>query len=207
MTFWKIADNRISCLISKAEIEALGYTLTDITHNKERTEEFLNMILEKGEEALGVDMEGEIQGFSGTFLPDGSLLLLISCGDREAAVESGSAVESQYKKLFPEMPDKGSPILPYQVLFSELDDAIRFCSVFGSGRADASRLYENEEIYYLIIEFQNTEEGRQAAQSIILAEEFGGMVETDAISEQYLQEHEKCLIREHAVETLCRMEA
>lgn len=207
MTFWKIADNRISCLISKAEIEALGYTLTDITHNKERTEEFLNMILEKGEEALGVDMEGEIQGFAGTFLPDGSLLLLISCGDREAAGDGGNAAENQYKKLFPEIPDEGAPILSYQILFSELDDAIRFCSIFGIGRADTSRLYEHDEVYYLMVEFQNTEEGKQAAKSIILAEEFGGMVETDAISEQYLQEHEKCLIKERAVETLCRMEA
>lgn len=206
MTFWKIADNRISCLISKEEIEALGYSLVDITHNKERTEEFLNMVLEKGEEALGVSMEGGIQGFAGTFLPDGSLLLLISCGNREISGDEESVPENQYRKLFPEMPDEGAPILAYQILFSSLDDAIRFCSVFGSGRTDTSRLYENEEIYYLMMDFQNTEEGKQAAKSTILAEEFGGMVEIDAISEQYLQEHEKCLIKEHAVETLCRME-
>ena len=41
MTFWKVSDTRMNCLITEAEIAALGYSLEDLTQDRERTEEFL----------------------------------------------------------------------------------------------------------------------------------------------------------------------
>ena len=58
-----------------------------------------------------------------------------------------------------------------------------------------------------MMDFNNTEEGRDAARSIIVAEEFGGLVEQNAISELFLNEHEKCLIKECAIEKLCEMDS
>ena len=40
MTFWKVSDTRMNCLITEAEIAALGYSLEDLTQDRERTEEF-----------------------------------------------------------------------------------------------------------------------------------------------------------------------
>ena len=48
MTFWKVSDTRMNCLITEAEIAALGYSLEDLTQDRERTEEFLNLLLKKG---------------------------------------------------------------------------------------------------------------------------------------------------------------
>ena len=50
MTFWKVSDTRMNCLITEAEIAALGYSLEDLTQDRERTEEFLNLLLKKGKE-------------------------------------------------------------------------------------------------------------------------------------------------------------
>lgn len=60
-------------------------------------------------------------------------------------------------------------------------------------------------IYYLMVDFPNTEDGNKKAQRIVSAGEFGGMVEKDAISEAYLNEHEKCLLNKDAINILCKM--
>ena len=88
MTFWKVSDTRMNCLITEAEIAALGYSLEDLTPGQERTEEFfLNLLLKKGKEVLGLNIDNGIQGFYGAFLPDRSLMLSISC-QAENSLES-----------------------------------------------------------------------------------------------------------------------
>ena len=57
MTFWKVSDTRMNCLITEAEIAALGYSLEDLTQDRERTEEFLNLLLKKGKEVLGLNTD------------------------------------------------------------------------------------------------------------------------------------------------------
>ena len=56
-----------------------------------------------------------------------------------------------------------------------------------------------------MVDFPNTEDGHKKAQRIVSAGEFGGMVEKDAISEAYLNEHEKCLLNKDAINILCKM--
>ena len=48
MTFWKITDTRMICLISHQEIQALGYDLAELTQNQERTQEFLDILVKWG---------------------------------------------------------------------------------------------------------------------------------------------------------------
>ena len=58
MTFWKIRDTRMNCRISHQEIQDLGYNILELTQNREKTQEFLNLLLEKGKEVLGMPVEG-----------------------------------------------------------------------------------------------------------------------------------------------------
>ena len=171
MTFWKVSDTRMNCLITEAEIAALGYSLEDLTQDRERTEEFLNLLLKKGKEVLGLNTDNGIQGFYGAFLPDSS--------EKET--------------------------VRWQILFPSLDNAIDFCKILGYGQASESRLYKDDGVYYLMVDFPNTEDGNKKAQRIVSAGEFGGMVEKDAISEAYLNEHEKCLLNKDAINILCKM--
>ena len=201
MTFWKISETRMNCVITQEEIEILGYSLEDLIQDKERAREFLNMLREKGNEVLGMRTEGNITNFFGAFLPDRSLLLSISCGEEG---EQTDMSQRGRKELLEVSEEK---LLSYQILFYDMDQMIQFCGVFGGGKAIDSRLYENDEIYYLMMDFDNTEEGRNAARSIASAEEFGGMIEQNAISELFLNEHERCLIKECAVEKLCEMDS
>lgn len=207
MTFWKITDTRMNCLISHQEIQALGYDLTELTQNQERTQEFLDILVKKGKEVLGINIDNGVQSFYGTFLPDKSLLLSISCGEIEEELEEEEIAKLQREYRLPLLPledgDAESSIITYQILFPSLDYVIQFCEVYGTGQTAQSRLYVYDDIYYLIMEFENTKEGRSAANKIIGAEEFGGLVEKEAISEIFLKEHESCVIAEGAVEALC----
>ena len=206
MTFWKISDTRMNCLITEAEIIALGYSLEDLTESKERTEEFLNLLLKKGIEVLGIQADSHVQGFYGAFLPDRSLMLSISCqSDHDPMPEALHPSISSDSGLLPEPEDKDKAASSWQILFPSLDNAISFCNVFGTGQASESRLYKDEGVYYLIVDFPNTDDGNKNAQRIVSAGEFGGMVEKDAISETYLNEHEKCILDQDAIETLCKM--
>ena len=204
MTFWKVSDTRMNCLITEAEIAALGYSLEDLTQDRERTEEFLNLLLKKGKEVLGLNTDNGIQGFYGAFLPDRSLMLSISC-QAENSLESIQKDGSEASGMLIEPDSSEKETVRWQILFPSLDNAINFCKILGYGQASESRLYKDDGVYYLMVDFPNTEDGNKKAQLIISACEFGGMVEKDAISEAYLNEHEKCLLNKDAINILCKM--
>ena len=192
MTFWKITETKMNCLITQEEIEILGYSMEELMQNHERTKEFLNLLLEKGCEVLNMQVSGDVTSFYGALLPDRSLLLSIACEEEKQKANQLQRVKEELTS------EDAAECLSYQIVFPELDHMIQFCGAFGAGKAAESRLYENDRMYYLMMDFNNTEEGRDAARSIIVAEEFGGLVEQNAISELFLNEHEKCLIKECA---------
>ena len=203
MTFWKITDTRMNCLISNQEIRALGYNLTELSQNRERTQEFLDILVKKGKEVLGLNTENGVQSFYGAFLPDKSLLLSISCAIIEDELEALEEAEQNMHRLLREFnKEEEGPVLTYQLLFPSLDNVIQFCRVFGPNKEARSSLYKYDEIYYLMVDFINTPEGRRHAGELVTACEFDGIVEKDVISEVFLKEHEKCMIEENAIEKL-----
>lgn len=223
MTFWKVSDTKMNCLITQEEIETLGFHIEELMSNRERTTELLDLLAMKGKEALGMDLQMGVQSFYGAFLPDRSLLLSITCGAAEGDVKVPAEQEScdVFQRLLSEQSGEEGGILSYQILFSSIDSVIDFCSqVYLSkdpealcpdgmpdgSRHGGSRLYEYDGLYYLVMDFENTEKGRAEALKIAMAGEFGGIVEELAISEVFLQEHECCLIEKDAVEKLYKLE-
>ncbi|XCP85641.1 adaptor protein MecA [Roseburia hominis] len=213
MTFWKVSDTRMNCLITQEEIEILGFHIDELMSNRERTVELLNLLAAKGKEALGMDLQMVVHSFYGAFLPDRSLLLTITCGeaagDGEVQVLSGEG--DFFARLLADRDEEekesaGEPI-SCQILFSTIDSVIDFCRIFHEGRPIGSRLYEYDDIYYLMMDFEDTQQGRSDALKVAMAGEFGGVVEEEALSEVFLKEHECCLIGEAAVEKLYELEA
>lgn len=185
MTLWKMSDTRITCMINQTEIEILGYTVEELARNDARTEEFLQVILQKGKEMLGLKTEYGVKAFHGVVLPDKSLLLTIVCNEKPVMM-----LEEERKT--------------YQILFSEADLLIQFCSIMVAmveiGDQINSRLYYDQGIYYLIIDIFSNE--KDILDFLSRAEEFGGIVEQDYISESFLKEHEALCIEEKAIQKL-----
>ena len=133
MTFWRISDTRMNCLITQEEIETLGFQVDELTRNREKAVEFLNLLAKKGREVLKMETEEGVQSFYGAFLPDRSLLISISCGE---IGEEISLTEKQdaLGRLLTSTQDQEGPVLSYQLLFSTLDSVIGFCRAFGEGK-------------------------------------------------------------------------
>ena len=153
---------------------------------------------------IGLTTDNGIQGFYGAFLPDRSLMLSISC-QAENSLESIQKDGSEASGMLIEPDSSEKETVRWQILFPSLDNAIDFCKILGYGQASESRLYKDDGVYYLMVDFPNTEDGNKKAQRIVSAGEFGGMAEKDAISEAYLNEHEKCLLNKDAINILCKM--
>ena len=136
MTFWKVSDTRMNCLITEAEIAALGYSLEDLTQDRERTEEFLNLLLKKGKEVLGLNTDNGIQGFYGAFLPDRSLMLSISCqaeNSLESIQKDGS--EASGMLIEPDSSEKETVRWCREMLqnspMEEIETVLNFCQKVG----------------------------------------------------------------------------
>lgn len=59
----------------------MGYQLPELQRSQEKTQEFLNMLLEDARQFLDVDTANGVQNFVAAMLPDESVYLSISCAD------------------------------------------------------------------------------------------------------------------------------
>ena len=72
MTFWKVSDTRMNCLITEAEIAALGYSLEDLTQDRGAYRRILNLLLKKGKKFLGLTQTMESRDFTVHFFLTGA---------------------------------------------------------------------------------------------------------------------------------------
>lgn len=74
MTFKKINEYTVQCVIAVTEIDQMGYELNDLYTNKEAASNFMRSIMEKGEEA-GFQLNKNLQEIQVVLLQDGQLVL------------------------------------------------------------------------------------------------------------------------------------
>lgn len=74
MTFKKINENTVQCVIAVAEIDQMGYALNELYTNKEIASSFMRNVMEKGEEA-GFQLNRNLQEIQVVLLQDGQLVL------------------------------------------------------------------------------------------------------------------------------------
>lgn len=74
MTFTKLNDYTVQCIIAVKEIDQMGYALNDLYTNKEAASNFMRNIMEKGEEA-GFQLNRNLQEIQVVLLADGQLVL------------------------------------------------------------------------------------------------------------------------------------
>ena len=93
----------------------------------------------------------------------------------------------------------------WQILFPSLDNAIDFCKILGYGQASESRLYKDDGVYYLMVDFPNTEDGNKRLSASYPPVNSVAWSKKMQFLEAYLNEHEKCLLNKDAINILCKM--
>jgi negative regulator of genetic competence, sporulation and motility len=110
MTFTKINDYTVQCVIAVKEIDQMGYALNELYTNKEAASKFMRNVMEKGEEA-GFQLNHNLQEIQVVLLPDGQLVLSFTEVSPdyqvnqmiENAIEAYDAVESIGKEQLEEI--------------------------------------------------------------------------------------------------------
>ncbi|WP_180272748.1 adaptor protein MecA [Konateibacter massiliensis] len=74
MTFTKINDYTVQCVIPANEIDQMGYVLQELYTNKEAASRFMRSVMEKGEEA-GFQLNRNLQEIQVVLHPNGELIL------------------------------------------------------------------------------------------------------------------------------------
>lgn len=95
--------------------------------------------------------------------------------------------------------------MPFGLIFSKLDDVIRFSNLFqGQERLPENALYKLEGNYYLLMDFVNfsKEELRPLAFASV---EFDDAHFAEELQITYLKEHGQLIIQEQAIQTLLKL--
>ncbi len=95
--------------------------------------------------------------------------------------------------------------MPFGLIFSKLDDVIRFAGLFGGAkRLPENALYKLESHYYLLMDFINfsKEELRPLAFASV---EFDDAHFAESLQIAYLKEHGQVIIKEQALQTLMQL--
>lgn len=87
MTLWKINEKHINCMITEEEIREMGFELSELQTSKEKTDEFLNVILENGKKLFELDTEDGIKSFNATLLQNQTVFLSISCAGPDEEID------------------------------------------------------------------------------------------------------------------------
>lgn len=185
MIIWKKGDKKVSCMIEPQEIQSMGFTLEELNQSKEKTEEFLSLILEQAKDAVGINTENGIQEYEASILPNKTMLLSISCDDEED--------EESEKEELP---------TDYQITFQDLDHAINFAGYYGENPKITSSLYKKENRFYLIGEFSEQKVDWEIARYLMTAEEFGGTCDGNPFVNSFLREHGTCILAQNALKIL-----
>ncbi|MDO5521286.1 MAG: adaptor protein MecA [bacterium] len=86
MTLWKLTEKHMNCMISEDEIIEMGFQLEELKVDKEKTSQFLSVILQNGKNLLGLDISEGMKNFNATYLQNNTVFLSISCEDPEQEI-------------------------------------------------------------------------------------------------------------------------
>ncbi|RDY31045.1 adaptor protein MecA [Lachnotalea glycerini] len=85
MTFSKINEYTVQCVITMSEIDQMGYALQELYTNREAASEFMRNIMKKGEEA-GFQLNSNLQEIQAMLLSDSKLVLSFTAVDPDRQV-------------------------------------------------------------------------------------------------------------------------
>lgn len=87
MTLWKVNEKHLNCMITQEEIREMGFELSELQTSKEKTDEFLNAILENGKKLFELDTKEGIKSFNATLLQNKTVFLSISCAGPDEEID------------------------------------------------------------------------------------------------------------------------
>ena len=212
MKFVKVSDSMLRCLITEEEMNNLGFGIDDLISNKEKAQDFLQIVLADAEAETGFKMNGtNALSVEATMLPGKGLSLTISGKDHIESVKDKirrfHEAMSDYVQFLAEEntsqveevdTDRQNLLI---VRFEDMRSAIEYCRVSILEEA-ASSIYKmpDTNCYFLILEKEFTNEDLRFLGGAAL--EYAEGLDRNELVESYIEENGQCIISGNAVESL-----
>lgn len=215
MTFKRINDTTVNCIITPEDLNANGIKLEDLFERKEEAVKFIRGIIAHAARSENLDLSSESVSMRITVLPDQSVSLTIS-EDPVAAEEMQKALkdlQSLSEKALQEdagQEQKQKEISPdkvrYLFRFFSMHNVIACGKFLSAGSEMKTDLLKDEEFgdYYLLVG-KTEESGPDFERRVLSSNEFGTLITSNESYISFIREHTKCIIENNAVELLAQL--
>lgn len=223
MTFKKINEDTICCILSENDMMDYGVELEDFLMNKEKVQGVLHNIVERAVEELGLQMQKGLLSLQIVPLPDKSLSIMFSEKGQTSVID----FINQMKKLIENLKNDANAIKEQQEKkdsdtkkkkavksgesdrglrifeFHSLDEAAGFCSYIPTKCKVTSQLYRDPHTNTYLLTFTKSKLSKKDFAAVCArAVEFGTYISDDPARAAYLEEHMEHIVEEKAVKAL-----
>ena len=219
MKIKRISTDTVRCLITKDELAANGLSVSDFMVNDGRCEDFIRKIVALAEQEVDFKVCGGPMSIQVAALPDNTIVLTLSekqdmnimdflnalktavtgSGDDPASHAAASQANAPIGNSNEVFVEAGEQMLFY---VATLDHLMLMVFNMDTSSITSSRLYSSgDRGYFLYVECKGADEKRQREIAGFFME-FVELVSADKKRILYFLEHEKCLIKENALESI-----
>lgn len=210
MKFVKVNEDTLRCLITEEEMAGFGIEIEDLLSDREKVQDFLQMVLADAEEETGFRINGAAISVEATLLPGRGVSLTISTGNYPEniadklrrfhdALKDYAKIQEGFLQQQPPTEETAGHLLIYTA--PSLMELADFCRLLPVENVESS-LYkvDSRSCYYLILEKEFTGDEMRQLGALGLEFEIGMLLE-DAVK-CYVVEHGTCVIKQGALELL-----
>lgn len=221
MTFKRISDETVQCIVSGRDLDEYGLSFSDIMERGEKSEIFIRNMLEIAQREAGFSASSPGVSMQITPMQNNSLIVTLSEGVSggvigllahikevltEGLIENGFSVDGTAEENalthFREgLLENDLPASVRVVAFDSIGEVISFANTIGNAYGIRSSLYKNRESFFLVLD-----KGRMSWDKYNRltsdATEYGVVGVADEDRMAYLYEHGELMIGEKALQAL-----
>ncbi len=206
MTFTRLGENEIRCVLSEEEFISFGIDLDDILEKNYKSGRFFNEILTQAMEALGEKDTG-IRGCSAQInvMQDRSISILFHTrrDDRLSGYSRKLMEAEETLRKTAEILEKAKDSSSLLISFKSIEDAVSFCRSFKNAGHIVSRFFKYHKTgEYLLFLLRYTCDEELFKRLRVTAEEFGRVYPDIAANKVYMMDNSELLIPDDAFYSL-----
>lgn len=228
MKFEKMGNGALRCILTQEDLAQNGIELDDFFTNTQNARNFLEKLIHIAEEEVGFHATGNMMSIQAAIMSEDEIVLtftesqmngveliehlknMFSARNSAAGQEESSNVDIFQELESGEKKEKeqenGGDGYVYLVAFMSFASVRDFCRILPEPDHAGSRLYyldKNKE-YFLWADLNQS--SRQYIYEFVASSmEYADSIEKDGSYSNYLEEHGKVIVRNHALETLAQL--
>lgn len=211
MKIEKISDTQIKFLLNQSDLKERNIKLNELAYGSEKTQALFREMMEQAVSSCGFTIENSPLMIEAIPISSDSIMIIVSKVNEQIDIEnkfnlSPPSKDSRKFKKKPILKENTETTADSENIlifsFKSLDDvtnaALRLKDIYNG----TNLLYKNDDMYFLILQNDNSSDDIQTDSIEIILNEYGQKHISTLISKYYLLEHGEMLIKNDALNIL-----